>query len=190
MNTTDTPRRWRMLGLPIRNVNTVRLVLAGAMLVGIGAAATSAAWTDNAYFSAGASSASVDLQACVTSNPTNASPTWTCTPADASGSAALILPSTIFSGMTPGHVYTTKIRVLNNGTASMAVTVGYSALAEPLLGTAPNATIALDTTSFSLVGGAAQVINLTITTPTDWNQSHANQTSAAALQVVAAGTTT
>ncbi|OJV78506.1 MAG: hypothetical protein BGO37_07210 [Cellulomonas sp. 73-92] len=166
----------------------VRLVLAGGVLVGLGAGLTSGAWTDSAFFQSAASSASVDLQACVTATPTNPSPTWTCTPADTSGNAAAILPSTTFSGMTPGHVYTTKIRVLNNGTAALTVTVGYTALAEPLTGTAPNATVALDTTSFALAAGAAQVVNLTITTPTTWDQSHANQSSAAALQVLATGT--
>lgn len=166
----------------------VRLVLAGGVLVGLGAGLTSGAWTDSAFFQTGASSASVDLQACVTTTPTSPSPTWTCTPADTSGTAAAILPATTFSGMTPGHVYATKIRVLNNGTAALTVTAGYTALAEPLTGTAPNATVALDTTSFTLAAGAAQVINLTITTPATWDQSHANQTSAAALQVLATGT--
>ncbi len=189
MVTMRTARQGRRAG-GSRRRPVVRVLLAAGVLLGAGAGLTSAAWTDGAYFQAAASSASLDLQACVTSNPTSTAPTWTCTPADTAGTAAVILPSATFSGMTPGHVYSTKIRVLNNGTATLAVTVGDTALAEPLVGTAPNATVTLDATSFSLAPGAAQVINLTITTPTDWNQSHANQTSAAALQVLATGTAT
>lgn len=181
------PRHARSTG-PRRHGRVVRAVLAGGVLLGVGAGLTSAAWTDGAYFQAAASAASVDLQACVTSNPTSATPTWTCSTADTAGTAAAILPAGTFSGMTPGHTYTTKIRVLNAGTATLAVTVGSTPLAEPLTGTAPNATVSLDATSFSLAPGGAQVITLTITTPSDWNQSHANQTSGAALQVLATGT--
>jgi hypothetical protein len=65
--------------------------------------------------------------------------------------------------------------------------VGYTARAEPLTGAAPNAIVSLDATSFTLAAGSVQVMNLTITTPADWNQTHANQTSAAALQVLATG---
>ena len=170
--------RWRVM----------RIVLAGGVLLGAGAGLTSAAWTDGAYLQAAASTARVDLHACVTSNPTSRTPTWTCSPADSAGSAAAILPAGAFSGMTPGHSYTTKIRVLNAGTATLAVTVADTPLAEPLTGSAPNATVSIDATSFSLAPGGAQVVTLTITTPSDWNQSHANQTSAAALQVLATGT--
>lgn len=170
--------RWRVM----------RVVLAGGVLLGAGAGLTSAAWTDGAYFQAAASSATVDLQACVTSNPTSTTPTWTCTPANSAGTAAAILPAGTFSGMTPGHGYTTKIRVLNSGTATLSVTVGYTALAEPLVGTAPNATVGLDVTSFTLTPGNAQVVTVTITTPANWDQSHANQSSNAALQVLATGT--
>ena len=173
-----------------RHGRVVRAVLAGGVLLGAGAGLTSAAWTDGAYFQAAASAASVDLQACVTSDPTSTTPTWTCSPADSAGSAAAILPAATFTGMTPGHTYTTKIRVLNAGTATLAVTVSSTPLAEPLTGTAPNATVSLDATSFSLAPGGAQVVAVTITTPSDWNQSHANRTSSAALQVLATGTAT
>ncbi len=41
---------------------TLRLVLAGIAVLGIGAAITTAAWTDDVFFSATATASSFDLQ--------------------------------------------------------------------------------------------------------------------------------
>jgi hypothetical protein len=45
-----------------RKRTTLKLVLAGVAIVGVGAAVTTAVWTDNVFFSATATSSSFDLQ--------------------------------------------------------------------------------------------------------------------------------
>ena len=91
--------------------------------------------------------------------------------------------------MTPGHTYTTTVRLENRGSVPLSVTNAVAGLAEPLTGTAPNATLAVAPASATIGAGGNQFLTITVTTPTDWNISHANKTSAAALQVTATGQT-
>ena len=60
-----------------RKRSTLRLVLAGVAIAGVGAAITTAVWTDDVFFSATATASSFDLQgerARRAPGPTSASP--------------------------------------------------------------------------------------------------------------------
>ncbi|GEL95874.1 hypothetical protein [Cellulomonas composti] len=189
MTTPDSRRDLR--ARPARRRGTVlKLVLASGALLGIGAAATSAAWTNSAFFTSTASSGSVDLKACSSANPAATTPTWTCAAADTSGTAHAILSSSAFALMVPGNTYTTTVRIQNDGNVPLSVTSTITALAQPLTGTAPNATLGVSPAGpITLAAGASQNLTVTVTTPANWDVSHANQTSSAALQVAAVGST-
>lgn len=173
---TRSPRRWRI----------ARLVLAGGTLVGVGAGMTAAAWTDGAYFHAAATSAKVELQACVKDGGGN----WSCSDAD-DLTAVVTLPA--LGTMVPGQQYTTLAQLKNSGSVPLSVVTAIQSTAEPLAqttGTAPNATIAISpATATTIPAGTSIDLTVTVTTPGNWNPVHANKSSADALVIVATGTT-
>lgn len=190
MGTTDGPRHAPRAITRLVRWKVVRFVLAGGVLLGAGAAASSAAWTNAAVFKSAASTGSVDLWACSSANPGAPTPTWTCEAADAANTAHTILSSAAFSLMVPGNTYTTTVRLENRGTVPLSVTSVITPLAEPLMGTAPNATLSVAPAGPTTVPSLGnQILTITVTTPSNWDPSHANKSSTAALQIVSTGTT-
>ncbi|WP_426594323.1 hypothetical protein ACPPVS_02140 [Cellulomonas sp. McL0617] len=160
----------------------VKLALGGLVLVGVGAVATSAAWTDPAYFSTTVNSASVNLQGRL-----QGSTTWLA--ADTAGAA---VPLGAITGMVPGGTQTKTIELWNSGTAPLALTwataptsivdatcysIAYSTLPTNLPGNPGTSTAASTTT-------ATITITLLSTAP---QTTCANQT--ASLAVTVQGTT-
>jgi hypothetical protein len=96
-----------------RRGTIIKFSLAAVALFGIGAAATSAAWTDDAWFSASATAASVELQGSLSS-------TTGFVPADDVATAVVIGAST-FANLTPGQVRTVHVYIKN--TSSIPLTV-------------------------------------------------------------------
>ncbi|WP_421742120.1 hypothetical protein [Cellulomonas sp.] len=162
----------------------VRFGLAGLALLGIGAAATSANWTNDAWFNAASSSASVLLDGSVAS----ATGPWVAADTDATGIA---LSSTAFSLLVPGQTRTVTYWVKNSSSTCLNVPAPTVTKAEPLAGvTANDASVTLSTTAIgNMAAGTVQAITVTVTTPTTWTTTHQNQTSATALKIAYTGTT-
>jgi hypothetical protein len=161
----------------------IKFSLAGAALLGIAAAATSAAWTDDAWFSASATGATIELQGSLHTNPLS----WN--PADDS-SQALAIPA--FDNLVPNETRTYIVHVKNTG--SVDVTVGAptwtpSATNHAIFDAPHAATVTLSQTApFTLAPGADLPVTVTLKT-TGWdNTDTAKQGATGAGSLVFTGT--
>lgn len=94
----------------------VKFSLAGAALLGIAAAATSASWSDDAWFKIGASAATVELEASV-----DGGTTWV--PADLeSGAAEITLDTSAFGNLNQGADEDVTVLLRNAGSVDLDVT--------------------------------------------------------------------
>ena len=76
LDATDRDERKR------KRAAIIKFSLAGAAVLGIGAAATSAGWTDDAWFSASASAVATEMASPRRSDPERSSKTTRCVPAE------------------------------------------------------------------------------------------------------------
>lgn len=161
----------------------IRLSLAGLALVGIGAAATTAAWTDNVFFAAQASTSTFNLEGSVdgVSKTDNAS----------DGTAVnIVVPAAKFANLTPGETRTADITVHNTGDLAALldapVVTSTGALFDNAAGKNPaRVSIALKTGSTnSLVGKTGTATyTVTVVAPTDWSNAYQGQTSGSSISV-------
>ncbi len=170
----------------------VKFSLAGAALLGIAAAATSASWSDNAWFTASAKGATVELQGAVGVSPT----AWE----DADGTVdapAITIPASAFStdlgNLLPGDVATVRLNVKNVGSTDLGlgtptIDLGTGSLLSTSDNTKALVTVdAVPTAGQVLSEDEATYVTLTVTVPSDWAES--NQSAAAqTLTVKFAGT--
>ena len=130
--------------------------------MGIGAAATSAAWTDDAWFSATASGATIELEGSLDSTPLS----WNV--ADDSATA-LVIPAATFAELVPGETRDYIIHVRNNGSAdiSVAAPVWTPSTTDAALFAAPApVTVTLSqTAAFTLEPGDVGDITVTVAAP-------------------------
>lgn len=181
MNTIGGPRHARRAVPRQRRWKAVRFVLAGGALVGVGAVATTAAWTDNAFFSAAADSGSVSLQASTSSNGP-----WD----NADTGNGVTFAGTAFGSLVPGVTRTATIYVKNAGTVCLSVPAPTVTKAEPLAGTSTTADATVTVSAVgNLPSGTSKLVTVTVTTPPDWSTSHQNKTSVVALTVQFQGST-
>ena len=166
-----------------RKGTVLRLGLAGLALFGVGAAATSAAWTNDAWFSAGAGSANIALDA----SKDGATGPWEI----ADSAPGVTFGASTFALLVPGQTRTAQYWVKNNSSTCLNVPAPTVTKAEPLAGTGANdATVTLSTTAIgNMAPGAVQAVTVTVVTPTTWATTHQNQTSPTALQIRYTGTT-
>jgi hypothetical protein len=112
-----------------RGVVVLKFSLAGAALLGIAAAATSAAWSDNAWFSGTATGATVNLEGAVTAvGGTPAVGDWTH--ADGTGTTPSITVDSAAFGvdnLLPGDDKKIQLNLRNAG--STALTLGTTTVA-------------------------------------------------------------
>lgn len=87
--------------------------LTGVALLGIGAAATSAAWTDQAWFAGTASTASIELEASLASATGFVA-------ADTQGTA-VVIPAATFSQLVPGADKSVTVYLKNTSTVNVKV---------------------------------------------------------------------
>ena len=170
----------------------VKLTLAGFALLGIGAAATSAAWTDDAVFSGAVSSASVSLQASLDGS------TWKdADTVSGSGASAthVEIPAATFQNLIPSptagatRAIPVTLYIRNNGNSKLAVVATPTTTGTLFAGTAP-LTVSLSQASWTLNPGAAAVSTvLTLTIPADWPATYKN-TPGNSLTVTFSGTAT
>ncbi len=169
-----------------RLATVLKLTLAAGALVGMGAAATSAAWTDNAYFTGKAKSASVDLRGRLSGSSTYLA-------ADSAATGVAVDLGTV-ADMVPGVSVVKTIELWNAGSAPLklawdsnnpatliaasCVTVAYSTL--------PTGTLAGDPTGVDAASKATATVTLTMQ-PNAAQATCANKE--APLQVIVQGTT-
>ena len=108
-----------------RRAAIVKFSLAGAAVLGIGAAATSAVWTDDAWFSASATAVdpdtAIDLRGAFNpAEPGTAPALDAFTEADTLG-AAVAIPASVFADLTAGDSVTTTVWIHNAGTADLQI---------------------------------------------------------------------
>ncbi len=149
-----------------RTVVVLKFGLAGAALLGIAAAATSAAWTDNAWFSASASAKTVQFDA------SNDNSHWAA--ADASGTAVAVLDPNALTGLVAGQSRPVTLYIKNNGGSTLSVAApAISGDAITALGIGANTDdlkVAFDGTwPLSLApNSAATKVTVTVTAPDTW----------------------
>lgn len=99
----------------------VKFSLAGVALLGIGAAATSAAWTDDAWFKGAANvfdaSNDGDVQLSGSLNGT----TWSDANSSANG-VAIDIAASAFQDLLPGETRTVELYIKNTGHTKLAIT--------------------------------------------------------------------
>jgi|GEM_PF-1116570 len=173
-----------------RRSGVLKLGLGGLALLGIGAAATSAAWTDPAYFVASAGSASVGLQGSLNGtswSDANTSSTSTTVTAD----LAISIPAATFSGLVPNPDNTSQVTksvtlyLKNTGSSAITVTTACTASGDLFAGSTPlivtfdstatTATNCAKTLTFAAGSTTAQTTVLKVTVPAAWPSSYANK---------------
>lgn len=161
----------------------IKFSLAGAALLGIAAAATSAQWSDQAWFSASAQGATIELQGSLQATPT----TWD--PADDSA-GALVIPK--FDKLIPNETRTYVVHVKNAGNVDVAVgipTFTASGTDHAIFDSPNPATVTFDVTApFTLTPGGTKDVTLTLTTPNWTNTDVAKQGATGAGSIVFTGT--
>lgn len=152
----------------------VAFALAALAVGGIGAAITTAAWTDNTLFSASAAAATFDLEGSTDGT------TWT--QSDDPAAVQLLVPSSAFEDLLPGESREFALHVRNVGSVSAALTAS-AVLSDSTFTTDPAVSISGLTTTLS--SGAADEFILTVTAPADWNTT--NQGKSASILVTVSG---
>lgn len=100
---------------------TLKVILAGIAVVGIGAAITTAVWTDDVFFSADVTASSFDLQGRAVLVPED---TWQDIgiPGETSDVAPIVLDATALASLSPGETFTVAFELCNIGTAAGTIT--------------------------------------------------------------------
>ena len=187
--TPHAPRHTRRALAQPSSWKIARLVLAGGVLVGIGAGATTAAWTDSSWFTATATTPTIQLQAG------NVPGTFV----NADGTAqypAVTIPSTAFANLAPSVGSQATVALKNTSTVPLIVpaptvawsggfaTAGSCALAPVTTATVTGGwpiTLAANATSANIV--------VTVTPPASWNGSSTCQNQSGTLTLTFTGST-
>jgi hypothetical protein len=161
----------------------IAIVLATLAIGGIGAAATSAAWTDNVFFSASAQAATFNLQGSL-----NGTTNWV--ESDDQSNIALTIPSSTFANMLPGQTRTVTVYVKNTGTTNASLVVTPTWASGSTFVDAPQVTAVATSSTLTAASGATPqtAVTITVTTPSLWPT--ANQGKTGTLIVTVAGTAT
>lgn len=175
-NTTTQPERSN------KRRAVVAAVLAVLAVGGIGAAATSAAWTDNVFFSATAQAATFNLQGSLDNS------TWL--ESDNKSAIQLVVPAAAFGNLLPGDTRTVTLHVKNTGTTNAALTVSTEWAAGTTFTTNPTVTATAARSTLTAATGAtpSTTVTLTVTAPANWDA--ANQGKTGTIIVTVAGTAT
>ncbi|MET4157002.1 hypothetical protein [Agromyces sp. PvR057] len=157
-----------------RRTRVLKVALAGIAILGIGAAITTAAWTDDVFFGADATASSFDLQGAA--NPEGAACDATLTYGDEGlpGDVAEIDITTAELGaLSPEDVVVVPFCLYNAGSLSGTLTppaAGGVTVAGTLFDggflTPADIAVALDATTIAAGGYVAGT--MTVTTPDDW----------------------
>ncbi|KHK96892.1 hypothetical protein LK09_13670 [Microbacterium mangrovi] len=150
---------------------------------GIGAAATSAAWTDNVFFTAPAQAATFDLQGSLDGT------TWV--QSDNPNSVQLVVPASTFTNLLPGQTRTVTLYVENTGTANSALVASAAWASGSTFTTNPTISVSPASSTLAAANGATPTtttVTLTVSAPADW--APVNQGKFGNVVVTVAGTAT
>ena len=170
-----------------RRRTVAKFSLAGIAVLGIGAAVTSAAWTDDVWFTADAEAATFDLQGALDEAGPWEDVGVDATPNDDTDDVAIQIPATEFGDIIPGFDNTVTLWLLNAGTSDITLAAPAETLTGVIFsGAAPaDVTIgALGTTT--LAPGATTSFTVQLTTPDDWPVTY--QGTSGTIDVVVVGT--
>jgi hypothetical protein len=162
--------------------------MAAVGLVGVGAALTSATWTDDVWFAADTSAATVDLQG----SDTGLDGDWQDirTVSESGELAPILIASDEFENLLPGDVRVITVHLRNDGTTDVelgaAPTYDFTGDFETALDAATDVAGVFGTTT--LAAGADTTLALTLTVPEPWDE--ANMGAAGSLLVTVTGTGT
>ena len=143
----------------------VRFGLATVAVVGVGAALTSAVWTDDAWFAGDAAAVEkVELQASVDGS------TWQ--DADVVGNAVQI-PVDEFSDLNQGADETVTLHLKNASSVPLDLGEGVVTTDGDLFaGDAPATATVSEPAQVQLAPGATTTVTLRVTTPADWPEQY------------------
>lgn len=160
-NTTAAPAADRQDERKRKRGAVLKFSLAGVALLGIGAAATSAQWSDNAWFSGTAAAATVELEGQVTATGA-ASVVGSWVTADGvAGDPAIAIDSSKFGSLLPGVSKSIDLHLKNTGSSDLALPNGTIQLVtggDTIL-TTGTATTALAAVTVSAVPAAGAVLS-------------------------------
>ncbi|MFB8386033.1 hypothetical protein ACFC3F_02715 [Microbacterium sp. NPDC055910] len=147
----------------------VAFALATLAVGGVGAALTSAAWTDNVFAAAPADAATFDLQASLDGV------TWQ--QSDKKDAVELVVPATTFAKLLPGQTRTVTLHVKNFGNVSAAVVPSVEWAGSTFL-TEPTAQVSGLATTLAPAGTIrdTSTFTLTVTAPADWKPENKGKT--------------
>lgn len=143
--------------------NALKLGLAGIAVVGVGAALTSAAWTDNVFFQGDAHAATFNLQASL-----SATGPWV----EASSASPITIPSTVFDKLVPGQTRTVDVYVINQSNVPATLTATPTITGD-IAGTGANQlTITAVPADAVLDASDSTTVAVKLTVPADWSDSY------------------
>lgn len=157
--------------------------LAALAIGGIGAAATSAAWSDNAWFSAPAAAATFNLQGSLDGT------TWvegTQTTANGVTTMQLQVPATAFANLLPGQTRTVDLWVRNESSVNAALTSETAFGTSSTFVTKPTAVVS--DLAQSVTPNGTDKFQLTVTTPAQWESTNIGKTGTVVVTLSATAT--
>ncbi|WP_426182407.1 hypothetical protein [Microbacterium sp. TWP3-1-2b2] len=156
--------------------------LAALAIGGVGAAITSAAWTDNTLFAAPAAAATFDLQGSLDGK------TWA--QSDTADTLELVIPASKFVDLLPGQTRTIDLWVRNESTVNAALTSQVAFGASTTFTTKPTPALAGLVATLTPTGttGAQDQFQLTVTTPADWAPTNQGKSGTMVVTVSATAT--
>lgn len=173
---TTTEKRRKSRRIPI-----MAFSLAALTVGGIGAAATSAAWTDNTFFSAPAAAATFNLQGSLDGV------TWK--ESAAKDSIELTVPADALANLLPGQSRTIKLWVKNASSVSAALTSEAVFATGSTFTTNPTVAVSGLAATLTPTGiGSSDQFDLTVTAPADWAPTNQGKTGTVVVTIAATAT--
>ncbi|MFV0635043.1 hypothetical protein [Demequina sp.] len=167
-----------------KRTTLAKFSLAGIAVLGIGAAATAAAWTDDVWFTAEAEAATFDLQGSVDGS------TWLDVgvdpvPDDPDDDVAIVIPATEFAGIGPDYSHTTTLYLKNAGTSDITLAGPNASDTGAIFEGTDGATVVVSPalTGTVLTPDEQVTFNVTVETSADWPLSYQGTTGTITVQV-------
>lgn len=158
-HTTEEEPRTKRRGI-------VAALLAVLAVGGIGAAVTSAAWTDNVFYSADATAAEFNLQGSLDGA------TWV--ESDNKNAIEIVVPASAFDELLPGEDRDVTLWVKNDSTVD--ATLAPATFEWDGATFAANPTVAILGAPTTLTPGQEASFTLNLTTPADWADANQGET--------------
>lgn len=139
-------------------------LLAAVAIGGIGAGLTSAAWSDNTFFSTSAAAATYNLQASL--DNTN----WV---EASSSNTAIQIPTSTFANLLPGQTRTVDVWVKNDSSVATALTATPSWSASTFQA---NPDVTVSGTNGTIAAGTTQKLTVQVKAPEAWDAANKGKT--------------